>query len=125
MITLLYNGLRRLLFGSTSVFEVRNGSGAFAGSSFVQVYRERAVYPLRIVGIQFQCDPSAQGEWRICVNGDKIFPFSEVNPMDSDFHNLIPIEIAAGELLEIEVRSRNKEYHGIVILEELDVIELR
>ena len=125
MITLLSRGIKRLFLGSTSVFAVRNGSAAFSGNSFAQVYRERAAYPLRIVGIQFQCDPSAQGEWRICVNGDKVFPFSEINPMDSEFHNLIPIEIAAGELLEIEVRSRNKEYHGVVILEELDVIEMR
>ena len=125
MITILSRGIKRLFLGSTSVFAVRSGSSSFRGSSFAQVYRERADYPIRIVGIHFQCDPSAQGEWRICVNGDKIFPFSEVNPMDSDFHNLIPIEIAAGELLEIEVRSRNKEYHGIVILEELDVIEMR
>ncbi len=80
---------------------------------------------MRIVGIQFQCDPSAQGEWRICVEGDKVFPFSEVNPMDSEFHNLIPIEIAAGGLLEIEVRSRNQQQKGVIILEELDVIEMR
>lgn len=89
------------------------------------MYQERAAYPLRIVGIQFVADVSSQGEWLMSIDGKKCFPFSDVNPMDSHFHNLIPIEVAAGSLLQIEIRSRNKEYKGIVILEELDVVELR
>ena len=126
MITILYNGIKRLLYGATSVFGVRNGSAAFSGSSFVQVYKERTKFPLHIIGIKFAVSPDALGEWRICVEGiGKVFPFSEVNPMDSDFHNIIPIEIAAGSLFCIEVRSRNPQQKGIVILEELDVVEMR
>ena len=125
MINLILRGIKRLFLGSTSVFAVRNGSAAFSGSSFAQVYRERAAYPLRIVGIQFQCDPSAQGEWRVTVDGERIFPYNEVNPMDSEFHHLVTIEIAAGDRFEIEVRSRNQQQKGVIILEELDVIEMR
>ena len=77
------------------------------------------------MGIQFAVDPSAQGEWRICVEGDKVFPYSDVNSLDSEYHNIVPVDVAAGELLTVEVRSRNKEYRGIAILEELDVIEMR
>lgn len=125
MINLICRGLKRWLLGSTNVFAVRSGSAAFSGSSFVQVYQERAAYPLRIVGIKFATDVSSQGEWLVSVDGEKCFPFSDVNPMDSNFHNLIPIEIAAGSLLQIEIRSKNKGYKGVAILEELDVVEMR
>ena len=122
---LIYNGIRRLLFGSTSFFAARSGSVAINGSSFASVYSERSQYPLRLVGIKFTVDPSAQSEWRITVNGEKIFPFSDVNNLDGDYHSLISIEIAAGERYDIEVRSRNQNYNGIIILEELDIIEMR
>jgi hypothetical protein len=36
----------------------------------------------------------------------------------------ITIDVAAGELMTVEVRSRNKDYRGIAILEELDVVEM-
>ena len=105
----IWNGLKRLILGPTSVFAVRNGSVPIVGLSFVAVYQERTKYPLKITGIQFAIDPSAQSEYRICVNGEKVFPYSEVNNLDSDYHNLMPIEIAAGELMTVEIRSRNKE----------------
>lgn len=124
MITLLLRGIKRLFLGSTSVFVVRSGSSALHGASFASVYQERTIYPIRIVGIQFQCDPSAQGEWRICVEGDKVFPF-DINPMDSEFHHLMPIDISAGSLFCVEVRSRNQQQKGVVILAELDVVEMR
>ena len=125
MLKLIYNGIKRLLFGSTSVFTVRNGSCPMVGNSFVPVHTERTKTPVKIVGIKFVVDPSLQGEWRVFVAGiDKVFPYG-VNPMDSEFHHLMPIEIAAGELFCIEVRSRNQEYRGIAILEELDIIEMR
>ena len=125
MITLIYNGIRRLLFGPTSVFAARSGSVPITGSSFASVYSERSQYPLRIVGINFRVDPSAQGEWRVTVNGEKIFPYGEVNALDSGYHSLIPIEIPAGERYHVEVRSRSSTYNGIIILEELDIIEMQ
>lgn len=125
MLSHFYNGLKRWFFGYTSVFSVRSGSATFNGSSYASVYQERTQYPLRIVGIQFQCELSSQGEYRISVNGNKVFPFNDFNPMDSEFHNLMPINVAAGELLDIEVRSRNQGYKGIVIVQELDVVEMR
>ena len=125
MINLILRGIRRLFFGSTSVFAVRSGSCPMNGNSFATIHQERTQDPLRIVGAQFVVDLSMQGEWRICVNGQKCFPFSEVNSLDSNYHNLIAINVAAGELLTVEVRSRNKDYRGIAILEELDVVEMR
>ena len=122
---LIYNGIRRLLFGPRSVFAARSGSIPISGSSFASVYSERVQYPLRIVGINFRVDPSAQGEWRVTVDGEKIFPYGDVNAIDTGYHSLVPIEIPAGERFGIEVRSRNQTYNGIVILEELDVIEMR
>lgn len=126
MIELIYHGIKRLLFGSTSVFTVRNGSVPISGNSFVPIHTERTKTPIRLVGIKFAVDPSLQGEWRVFVAGiDKVFPYGEVNNLDSDYHNLMPIEIAAGSLYCIEVRSRNTEYRGIAILEELNVLEMR
>ena len=125
MINLILRGIRRAFFGSTSVFAVRSGSCPMLGNSFATIHQERTKMPTKIVGIQFAVDPSVQGEWRICVNGEKIFPFSDVNNLDSDYHNLMAIDVAAGELLTVEVRSRNKEYRGIAILEELNVVEMR
>ena len=126
MINLILRGIRRAFFGSTSVFAVRSGSCPMLGNSFAIIHQERTQDPLRVVGVQFAADPSTQGEWRISVGGiGKVFPYSETNPLDSDYHNLMPIEIAAGSLFCIEVRSRNKEYRGIAILEELDVVEMR
>ena len=125
MINLILRGIRRAFFGSTSVFAVRSGSCPVNGNSFTTIHQERTQDPLRIVGVQFAVDLAMQGEWRICVNGEKCFPFSEVNSLDSNYHNLMAIDIAAGELLTVEVRSRNKEYKGIAILEEFDVVEMR
>ena len=124
-VNIILRGIRRAFFGSTSVFAVRSGSCPMLGNSFAIIHQERTQDPLRVVGVQFAADPSAQGEWRICVNGEKIFPFSDVNNLDSDYHNLMAIDVAAGELMSVEVRSRNKDYRGIAILEELDVIEMR
>lgn len=125
MISNFCSGLNRLVFGYTSVFAIRGGSATFNGASYASVYKERTQYPLQIVGIQFQCTPDAQGEWRVTVNGDKVFPFNDFNPMDSEFHNLMPISVAAGELLDIEVKSRNSGYKGVIILQELDVVEMQ
>ena len=125
MLSHFYNGLKRLVFGYTSVFAIRSGSATFNGASYASVYQERMQHPLQIVGIQFQCTPDSQGEWRVTVNGDKVFPFNDFNPMDSEFHNLMPISVAAGELLDIEVKSRNSGYKGIIILQELDIVEMR
>lgn len=125
MFEFIYNGLKRILFGATTYFTVRSGSVPLNGSSFVSVYGERTKTPIKIVGIQFAVEPSSQGEWRVTVDGERIFPYGETNPLDSDHHSLVPIEIAAGNRFEVEVRSRNKEYRGIVILEELNTIELR
>lgn len=125
MFELIYNGLKRILYGATSVFTVKSGSGAFNGASFVSIYKERTKTPVKIVGVQFQCSPDAQGAWQICVNGEKCFPFSDVNNLDSEYHNLMEISVAAGELLTLEVRSRNAQQKSVVILEELNVIEMR
>lgn len=121
----IYNGVKRLLFGANTFFTVRSGSMPVNGSSFATVYSERLKYPIRIVGVKFIVDPSGQAEWRITINGEKCFPYNEINNLDSEYHSMVPIEVAAGELLAIEARSRNKEYSGIIILEELDIIELR
>ena len=123
----IYNGIKRLLLGSTSYFEIRQGSCAFRGRSFVTIYRERVRYPVNIMAIQFLFQGTGVGEYRICVNGNKVFPFADTNPIEpSVLRNfIVPIRVAAGALLEIEVRGSDPNERSVVVLDELDVVEMR
>lgn len=123
----IYNGIKRLILGSTSYFEIRQGSCAFRGRSFATIYRERVEYPMNIMGIQFLYQGSSVGEYRICVDGDRVFPFSDTNPIESGVlrNFIVPIKVAAGSLLEIEVRGGDANERSVVVLDELDVVEMR
>ena len=123
----IYKGIKRLLFGSTSHFVIRQGSGAFRGVSFVEIYRERVEYPIKILGIQFVGQNQCLGEFRIIVDGVKVFPFAETNPIEVGVlrNFVVPIEVATGSLLEVEVRSSNPRERGVIIMDELDVVEMR
>ena len=123
----IYNGIKRLLFGPTSYFVIRQGSSAFRGSSFVRVYREVIEYPMKILGIQFLGQKQNLGEYRILVDGEKIFPFGDVNSIEVGVlrNFVMPIEVSAGSLLEIEVRSGNPAERSVIVLDELDCLEMR
>ena len=121
----IYNGIKRSLFGPTSHFAVRQGSSAFRGSSFVEIYREDVEYPMKILGIQFLGQNQCLGEYKILVNGEKIFPFGDTNPIEvGTLRNfIVPINISSGSLLAIEIRSSNSQEKSVIVLDELDVVE--
>lgn len=122
----IYEGIKRWLYGSTSFFCVRKDSTTFNGTSFVAIHEERPIYPTKIVGIKFNTSEGSFGEWRISTAAHgKIFPYDDVNELDSEYRNLTPIDIPAGELYFVEVRSRDATKKGVVIMEELSIIESR
>lgn len=124
MINIIQN-LKKLIFGATSYFMIKKGSCSLRGASFVEIYRETTNYPVKLMGISFLKEKDVPVEYRICVNGEKVFPFDDYNMIENIPRNfMIPIEIAAGSLLIIEVRGgiNNK---NIIVLDELDVVEMR
>jgi hypothetical protein len=48
-----------------------------------------------------------------------------VNQVPDGIVNVIPVDVAAGSLLSIEVRGTNPKAANVVILSEMDVIERR
>jgi len=127
MIERIYHGIKRSLFGATSHFAIRQGSCAFQGKSFVEIYRERVEYPVEILGIQFVGQKQCLGEYRILADGQEIFPFAETNPIEVGVlrNFVVPIRVAAGALLTIDVRSSNPQERGVIIMDELDIVEMR
>lgn len=125
MINKIYCGIKRFLFSSTSCFTTRKGSTSFAGASWTQIYKEMTETPLKLISITFLLENTISGEYRIVVNGEKIFPFGDFSQIESGVTRnfILPVSIAAGSFLQIEVRSgiNNK---NVVIMDEIAVIEV-
>ena len=123
MINQIYQGLKRLLFGNTYKFTNRKGSCSLSGSSWVEIYSEMTKTPLKLISINFLMENKISAEYRIVVTGEKIFPFSDFSPIENDITRnfLMPIEIAAGSFLQIEVRSDIKN-KNVIIMDELAII---
>jgi len=119
------NILKRIMYGPTSKFMVKQGSTSLRGTSFVDLYTERLEYPIQIVALDIKIEKNIVAEWRILSNGIKIFPFGSANTIPDGIVNIIPVNVAAGSLLTIEVRGTNPKASNVVILSELDVIEQR
>ena len=121
----MFDGLKRVLYGATTNFVIEQGSCSLRGTSFTELYNKRVKYPTTILAIDIKVEKNIVAEWRICVDGQKIFPFSDVNTVPEGSVNIIPVEIAAGERLTIEVRGTNPDASNVVILSELNIIERR
>lgn len=125
IITQILNGLKRILLGSTYKFNIRKGSTSLNGASWVPIFTEMTETPVKLVSVTFLMENQVSGEYRIVVDGEKIFPFGDCSNIESGITRnfLIPVEVAAGSFLQIEVRSgiNNK---NVVILDEIAVIEV-
>ena len=125
MITKIYQSIKRFLFGSTSCFTTRKGSTSFAGASWTQIYKEMTETPLKLISITFLLENTISGEYRVVVDGEKIFPFGDFSQIESGVTRnfILPIDIAAGSFLQIEVRSgiNNK---SVIIMDEFAVVEI-
>lgn len=118
----LLNTLKRLVNGPTTYFVVKQGSTSLKGNSFVELYRERIEYPTTIISIDIKIERNTVAEWRIMCDGEKVFPFSQVNQIQNGIVNIIPVEISAGSLLTIEVKGTNPKAANVVILSECCMI---
>ena len=125
MITKILRGIRRLFMGSTYHFSTRKGSTSLNGSSWQEIYREMVEYPLKLISIEFLTEKDVSCEYRIVVDGKKIFPFTDCSNMQNGVSRnfLLPINIGSCDFLQIEVRSgiNNK---NVVIMNELAIIEV-
>jgi hypothetical protein len=121
----LIDGIKRLIYGSTTHFEIKQGSTALNGTSFVELYKERLEYPISVVSFEMKCESKNKAEFRFLSNGTKIFPFINSNNVPDTLVNIIPVDISAGSLFTIEVKGASPNDKFIVILSELDVIEKR
>ena len=125
MITKILNGLKRILFGSTYKFTTRKGSTSLSGASWVPILTERTETPVKLISIEFITEKDIIAEYRIVVNGDKTFPFADFSQIKSQVTGnfLIPVEVAVGEYLQVEVRG-GINTNNVIILNELAVIEV-
>lgn len=119
------NSIRRILNGATTHFVLESGSCALQGTSFVELYRKQLKYPTSIVGIEMKTEGSSKAEFRICADGGKIFPFADHNAVPDGAVNIMQVDVAAGDLLTIEVRGAAPKDKFVVIMSELDCIERR
>lgn len=116
------NILRRIMYGPTSKFMVKQGSTSLRGTSFVDLYTERSECPIQIVSLDIKTEKNIVAEWRICVDGEKVFPFSEANTVLDGVVNIIPVDISAGKHLSVEIRGKTPKVGDVAILKELAVI---
>ena len=125
MINKFYHGIKRFFIGSTDKFCTRKSSTSFNGASWVQIYKEMTKTPLKLVSITFLMEDQINGEYRVVIGGEKIFPFVEYSQIENGTTRnfIFPINVAAGSYLQIEVRSgiNNK---NVVIMDELAIIEV-
>ena len=126
MITQILNGIKRLLLGETYKFATRKGSTSLSGASWTEIYRETLEYPTKLISIEFLTEKDITTEYRIVVDGEKIFPFGDFSVVENGVTRnfMLPISVAAGSFLQVEMRSdiNNK---NVVILNELAVVEIR
>lgn len=121
----LINALKRSIYGATTHFEAKQGSTSLRGASFVELYKERLDCPVQILAFDIKTEKNVVVEWRICADGVKIFPFSDVNTVPDGLVNIIPVEVSDGSLLTVEVKGTDPKASNVVILSEMSVIYRR
>lgn len=125
MINKIYQGIKRILMGETYKFNTRKGSTSFNGASWVEIYKEMIEFPLKLISVTFIMENTIPGEYRIVIDGEKIFPFGDFSQIENGVTRnfIIPINVATGSFMQIEVRSgiNNK---NVVIMDELAIIEV-
>jgi len=120
---IIIDGIRRALYGATTHLRIKQGSVALRGTSYVNLYEETLEYPTQIIALDIKKESSNKAEYRICVGGNKVFPFAASNDVPEGSVGIVPVDVAAGEHLTIEVKGTNPKDSFVLILAELDVIE--
>lgn len=124
--TQIYNGLKRLIMGSTYKFFTRKSSTSLLGASWTSIFTEITENPIKLISVEFLTEKTVPVEYRICVDGQKIFPFLDYSHVESGISRnfMLPINIASNSYLQIEVRGSIND-KSVVILSELACIEVK
>ena len=118
----ILNGVKRLLYGSTTHFEIKQGSTPLNGTSFVELYKERLEYPTTVVSFDIKCEGKSKAEFRFTCDGEKVFPFRDSNEIPDALTSVMPISFPAGSLMVLEVKGKVPRDSFIVVLSEMDCI---
>ena len=118
----LIDGLKRLIYGSTTYFKVKQGSVPLNGVSFVGLYTERLEYPTTVISFDIKCEGKSKAEFRFTCDGEKVFPFTAANAVPEGLTSVIPIAFPAGSLMSLEVKGMATKDSFIVVLSEMDCI---
>lgn len=122
---ILINAIKRLIYGTTTQFSIKQDSCALRGTSFTSLWTERMEFPTQIVAIDIKIENKHQAMWRITVDGEKVFPFADENSVVEGLVHIMPVEVAAGSMVRVEVRGMSATDRNVVILSELDIVERR
>ena len=119
----ILNGFKRLLYGETYCFTTRKGSTSLSGASWVPIFTERTETPLKLVSIEFLTEKDIIAEYRIVVNGDKIFPFADFSMVQNGVTGnfITKINVAANSYLQVEIRG-GIDAKNVIIMNELACI---
>ena len=125
MINKIINGIKRLFFGSTFSFQIRKGSCSLSGASWTEIYKEMTKTPLKMISATFITENDINVEYRIVVDGEKIFPFGYSSKIENGVTRgfIVPIEVAAGSYMQIEVMGQINA-KNVIIMDELAVVEI-
>ena len=118
----LIDGIRRLIYGATTFFEIKQGSTALNGTSYVELYKERLEYPTTVLSFDIKCEGKSKAEFRFTCNGEKVFPFTAANTIPEGLTSVIPIEFPVGSLMCLEVKGMAPKDSFIIVLSEMDCI---
>jgi len=122
----MINTIKRLINGTTTYYKILKGSGELNGISFTPILSKKVECRTIIHSVEFKCNDKIIHSWRITVDGEKIFPFTEFARIHSEkLMPIMPVSIKKGSYFQIEVVSSDKDDRDIIILTELDIVEER
>lgn len=116
------DGIKRLIYGSTTHFQIKQGSTPLNGTSYVELYKERLEYPTTVLSFDIKCEGKSKAEFRFTCDGEKVFPFTAANPVPDGLTSVIPVDFPAGSLMCLEVKGMAPKDSFIVVLSEMDCI---
>jgi len=118
--------IKTIIHGASSFYGIRKGSTSLNGKSFTPIHSELTKYPLVIHAVNFMANDKITHMWRITIDGVKAFPFNdEANIHPNKLMNIMPVKVGSGCFLSIEVKSKIEDDRDIIIMDELDIEEMR
>ena len=118
--------IKAIINGASSFYGIRKGSTSLNGKSFTPIYTEMTKYPMVIHAVNFMANDKVTHLWRIVIDGEKAFPFTDEGTIHPNkLMNIMPVKVASGCYLSIEVKSKINDDKDVIIMDELDIEEMR